>query len=80
MITKENITQDEFVCPHCMERNFILIGMQRQKGLFKGHELWKCKSCHGTFARETIDIKRSNENESFNKSAFSYYCNFQFTK
>lgn len=80
MVLKEETIQREFVCPNCHGGNFIFIGVQRQKGLFKGRELWKCRRCHGTFAKETIDVKKSTENESFNKSAFSYYCKIQFAK
>lgn len=80
MVTNESIEDGKFVCPHCKGNSFILIGVQKQKGLFKDHELWNCRKCHGTFAKETIDEKRSSENERFNKNAFSYYCRIQFAK
>ncbi|KXK28809.1 MAG: hypothetical protein UZ01_02554 [Candidatus Brocadia sinica] len=80
MVIKENknTIQDEFVCPHCNGSTFIFIGLQKQKGLFKNHELWRCKNCHSTFARETIDVKKSMENETFNKRALQYYCKIRF--
>jgi transposase-like protein len=80
MIAKDCVMQNEFVCPHCKSVNFVLLGVQKQKGLFKDHELWKCRSCHGTFARETIEVRRSAENESFNKNASSYYCRVLFAR
>lgn len=78
MVVKENITQDEFVCPHCRGNSFVFIGLQRQKGLFKDHELWSCKSCRSTFARETIDVKKTSENELFKKRALLYYYKIRF--
>ena len=78
MVIRENIRQVEFVCPHCNGNSFIHIGLQRQKGLFKDRELWTCKTCHGTFARESVEIKKSAENEIFNKRAFPYYCRICF--
>lgn len=78
MVINGNNMQNEFVCPHCKGYSFIFIGLQKQKGLFENHELWCCKSCHSTFAKETIDVKNSMENESFNKRAFQYYCKSRF--
>lgn len=80
MVIKENNNdvQEEFVCPHCYGSTFIFIGLQKQKGLFENRELWRCKGCHGTFARETIDVRRSMENETFNKRALLYYCKSRF--
>ena len=40
MVIEEDTKQDEFVCPHCRGNSFVLIGLQRQSGLFKDHELW----------------------------------------
>lgn len=78
MVTKENNTPAEFVCPHCKGNTFIFIGLQKQKGLFENHELWCCRNCHSTFARETIDVKKSIENETFNRRALQYYCKIKF--
>ncbi|TVL94601.1 MAG: hypothetical protein CV082_14305 [Candidatus Brocadia sp. BL1] len=78
MVINENNIRNEFVCPHCKGNTFIFIGLQKQKGLFENHELWCCKSCRGTFARETIDVKNYMENETFNKRAFQYYCKNRF--
>jgi ribosomal protein L37AE/L43A len=80
MIIKENKDniQDMFVCPHCNGRSFVFIGRQKQKGLFENHELWCCRNCHSTFARETIDVEKSMENETFNKKALQYYCKIRF--
>ena len=75
---EEDMKQGEFVCPHCTGNRFVLIGLQRQSGLFKDHELWSCKRCHSTFARETIEIKKSEVNELFNKRALPYYCRVKF--
>ncbi len=77
VINKDNMIS-EFVCPHCKGSVFIFIGLQRQKGLFENRELWRCRSCHSTFARETIDVKKSVENETFNKLAIQYYCKMRF--
>lgn len=78
MVIEEDMKQGEFVCPHCVGRSFVLIGLQRQSGLFKDHELWSCKSCHSTFARETIEVKKTTEDETFNKRALPYYCRVKF--
>lgn len=82
MVIKENKNNlnihEEFICPHCKGSKFIFIGLYKQKGLFENHELWRCKSCHSTFARETIDVNKSMENETFNKRAFQYYCKIRF--
>ena len=78
MVIEEDMKQGEFVCPHCAGRSFVLIGLQRQSGLFKDHELWCCKSCHSTFARETIEVKKTTEDETFNKRALPYYCRVKF--
>ena len=78
MVIEEDMKQGEFVCPHCAGRRFVLIGLQRQSGLFKDHELWCCKSCHSTFARETIEVKKTTEDETFNKRALPYYCRVKF--
>jgi len=78
MVIEEDTKQDEFVCPHCRGNSFVLIGLQRQSGLFKDHELWCCKSCHSTFARETIEIKKTAEAETFNKRALPYYSRVEF--
>lgn len=80
MVISEKIKQVEFVCPHCNGNSFIRLGLQRQKGLFNGRELWRCKTCHGTFARESIDIKKTAENETFSKRAFPYYRKIRFDK
>ncbi len=78
MVIEEDMKQGEFVCPHCRGNRFVLIGLQRQSGLFKDHELWSCKSCHSTFARETIEVKKTTEDETFNKRALPYYCRVKF--
>ncbi|MCR4321539.1 MAG: hypothetical protein NUV74_14530 [Candidatus Brocadiaceae bacterium] len=78
MVIEEDMKQGEFVCPHCAGRSFVLIGLQRQSGLFKDHELWSCKSCHSTFAKETIEVKKTTEGETFNKRALPYYCRVKF--
>ncbi len=78
MVVEEDRKHGEYVCPHCTGKNFILIGLQRHNGLFKDHELWRCKSCHSTFARETIEVKKTAEDETFNKRALSYYCKIKF--
>ena len=80
MVIEEDVKSGEFVCPHCKGTGFVLIGVQRQNGLFKNHELWSCKKCHSTFARETIETAKSEESESFNKRASSYYCRVQFAQ
>jgi len=78
MVVEEDRKQGEYVCPHCTGNSFVLIGLQRHNGLFKDHELWRCKSCHSTFARETIEGKKTAEDETFNKRALSYYCRVKF--
>ena len=78
MVVEEDMKQSGFVCPHCSGNRFVLIGLQRQSGLFKDHELWCCKSCHSTFARETIEVKKTVEDETFNKRALPYYCRVKF--
>ena len=78
MDIEEGMKQGEFVCPHCTGNSFVLIGLQRQNGLFKDRELWSCKSCHSTFARETIEVKKTTEGETFNKRALPYYCRVEF--
>ncbi|HHT9116443.1 MAG: hypothetical protein HY607_03250 [Planctomycetes bacterium] len=78
MVVEEYMKQSGFVCPHCSGNSFVLIGLQRQSGLFKDHELWCCKSCHSTFARETIEVKKTVEDETFNKRALPYYCRVKF--
>lgn len=78
MVIEEDTKQGEFVCPHCRGNSFVLIGLQRQSGLFKDHELWCCKSCHSTFARETIEVKKTAEDETFNKRALPYYSRVKF--
>jgi transposase-like protein len=78
MVAEEDRKQGEYVCLHCTGKSFILIGLQRHNGLFKDHELWRCKSCHSTFARETIEVKKTAEDETFNKRALSYYCRIKF--
>ena len=75
---EEGMKQGEFVCPHCTGNSFVLIGLQRQNGLFKDRELLSCKSCHSTFARETIEVKKTTEDETFNKRALPYYCRVKF--
>ena len=80
MVISKTIKQVEFMCPHCGCNSFIHIGLQRQKGLFKDRELWKCNTCQGTFARESIEMKKSTENEIFNKRAFPYYLKIRFDR
>lgn len=82
MVIEENKNnlQEEFICPQCHGSTFLFIGLQKQKGLFENHELWHCKGCHGTFARETIDVRKSMENETFNKRALQYYCKSRFIR
>ena len=79
MIAEKEVKQLTFMCPHCKENDFIFFGMQRQKGLFKDHELWNCKKCHSTFAREAIDVKNMAKNTSFNNKAFPFYCRTRFS-
>ncbi len=80
MMLKKIVTNDDFECPHCNGNKFIFIGVQEQKGLFKNRELWNCKNCHSTFAKETIDVKNYRENTSFNKCAFPFYYKFSLSK
>ncbi len=80
MVIIENIKHGEFACPHCRGGSFVYVGIQRQKGIFNGHELWSCKKCQGTFARESIEVKKSTESELFDKRAFGCYCKVQFAK
>lgn len=79
MKVKGNKSKTKYECPHCKGSDFIFIGLQRQKGLFNNHELWNCKNCHSTFARESIEVYKSVENEAFNKRASSFYGGFRFS-
>lgn len=78
MVIEEDVKQGEFVCPHCTGKDFVLIGLQRQTGLFQNHELWNCRNCHSTFARETIEVKKTSEGETFNKRASPFYSRVKF--
>ncbi|MDR4509827.1 MAG: hypothetical protein MRJ65_16600 [Candidatus Brocadiaceae bacterium] len=80
MKIKEKAVQCEFACPLCKGISFVFIGLQKQKGLFNNHELWNCKTCHSTFARESIEMKKTVENETFHKKAFPFYCGFKFSR
>ncbi|MBM2832968.1 MAG: hypothetical protein HW406_129 [Candidatus Brocadiaceae bacterium] len=79
MIVERDMKQCEYVCLHCKGNNFVLIGTQRQNGLFKDRELWNCKNCHSTFAKETVKVKKTAEDETFNKRAISYYGRIKFS-
>ena len=79
MIAEKELKHKIFVCPHCKGTSFIFLGMQRQKGLFKGRELWNCKTCHSTFAREAIDVNNLKENTSFNSKTFPFYYKARFS-
>jgi len=78
MVVERDMKHGEYVCPCCTGNRFVLIGLQRHNGLFKDRELWRCKSCHSTFAKETVKSKKTAEDESFNKRALSYYCKIKF--
>ena len=78
MIQEKDVSRVEFICPHCKGNKFVLIGLQKQNGLFKDHELWSCKHCHSTFAKETIEVKKTAEDETFNKRALPYYSRVKF--
>lgn len=78
MIQEKDVSRVEFICPHCKGNKFVLIGLQKQNGLFKDHELWSCKHCHSTFARETIEAVQTTENENFKKKALQYYRRVNF--
>lgn len=73
------LSNTRFECPHCKGSNFIFIGLQKQKSLFNNHELWNCKNCHGTFARESIEADKTVENEAFSKRASMFYRKFRFS-
>ena len=74
MVVEEDMKQGEFVCPHCTGNSLCLSVCKGKMDYSKIMNYGAVKRCHSTFAKETIEVKKTAEDETFNKRALPYYC------